>query len=190
VPVLFVSIWILPFALFALFFQRRCARFRALARELGGEHLGRWPLSPGRIHGADFEVVAEKAGKAYRTVVRREAPTPAGTFLLRPAFFARFPDWDGVRVPGLAPMRAFLWEVQVVRHLEPNAKQRAALLEWLPARLELSGLLEAGGVDEIRVADGTLSTSLRGIETRPERLRAVLEALRALEPAERVRAVA
>jgi hypothetical protein len=181
---LFVAAFLaLPFALFAVLCALRRARFRALATALGADHHGANPFAPGTIRGQGYTIELEKVGKAYRTLVRRDGPTP-GTFLLRARFFERFPDWSAAFVPGLRQERVFLWELALRAFVEPAADEQRALLAWLgpAAGTGVAQALRRAALDEIHVTDGHVSASLRGIVTSSTRLRAVLEALALVAP--------
>jgi len=180
---LFATAMLAPFALFLALALVRRSRFRALAERLGGRHEGLNPITPGAIVGEGFRVEAARVQKAYRTEISVRAPQASGRFLLEPGFFRGAPNWRHARVYGSRSERVFLWEVELPALEQPSREQQQQLLAWLPGPAELEELhapLEAAGVRAIDVADGNLSTTLRGIVSDPERIGPALDAFRRL----------
>ena len=176
IPFLFLGI---PFALFALLTVARKKRLRSLAESLGGRQMDVGWFSLGRIIGESFEIAPLKVGKSYRTDVRIVSKTP-GTFLLDPRFFEGFPDWDFAKVPACRTERAFFWHVTLPGYAPPSAEQRQSLLGWLPRTLEARRFcneLGEAGIRAIEVAEGSVSTSLRGLVLNRSRLHRALEVL-------------
>lgn len=176
VPFLFLG---LPFALFALLTVARKNRLRSLAESLGARQMDVGLFSLGRIIGESFEIAPKKIGKSYSTEVRIVSKTP-GTFFLDPRFFDGFPDWDFAKVPASRTERAFFWHVSLPGYAQPSPEQRQKLLGWLPHPLEARSLrtnLDEAGIREIHVAEGSVSTSLRGLVLNRGRLHRTLEAL-------------
>lgn len=176
----------LPFAVFVALALVQRSRFRALAEKLGARHAGINPITPGAIVGDGFRIETVRSQKTYRTEVHVRAPHARGPCVLQLGFFRGAPNWSCAKVPGSRAERVFLWEVRLPALAQPTRDQEAELLAWLPEAAELEDLraaLEAAEVSEIRVADGTISTSLRGIASDPTRLQHTLDALGSLASA-------
>lgn len=181
--VVFAAVLLLPCVAFLALALVRRSRYRALAEELGAEHEGINPITPGAIVGDGFRIEASRAQKTYRTEIQVRAPHARGLFVLQPGFFRGAPNWSYAKVPGTRTERAFLWELRLPALVQPARDQQEEILACLPRAADLEGLhadLLAANVSEIRFGDGRVSTAFRGIASDSARLQRTLAALRRL----------
>jgi len=164
-------------------------RFKALAAALGAVYVETGVFAPGRITGRDFVIEARTVGlgryKRYRTNVQVTSPGAPGPYLVKPAFFEKFPDWAHALALGSHSERAFVVTVSWPRYRESDANERQALLDWLgrtrtfdPRRAHRT--LQALRITDITIEKGTAAVSYPGAVTRVDRLRDTLAVLRSL----------
>ena len=157
---------------------------------MGAAHVDTGWLSPGRIVGRGFTIEpttsSGRSPRGYRTVVRLEAPGAPESFFLGSRFFRPFPDWRHAKVRACRPQRVFVVHVSVQGWVTPSPEDRERLLSWL-SRVAADAALIHAGLTRARIRDvilenGSVSTSVAGIVSDPERLRRAVETLGRFAP--------